>query len=46
MVSGTMVGRWMLLLSGCCRQVGIVVSRVVWHIGGCYCKVVSLGRYV
>ena len=22
------------------------MSRVVWYIGGCYCKVVSLGRYV
>ena len=28
------------------RQVSTVVSRVVWYIGGCYCKVVSLGRYV
>ena len=25
-VSDTMVDRWMLLLSGCCRQVSIVVS--------------------
>ena len=36
----------LLLLGGCCRQVSTVVSRVVWYIGGCYCKVVSLGRNV
>ena len=29
-VSGTMVDRWVFLLSGCCRQVSIVVSLVVW----------------
>ena len=29
-VSGTMVDRWMLLLSGYCRQVSIVVSLIVW----------------
>ena len=29
-VSGSIVDRWMLLLSGCCRQVSIVVSLVVW----------------
>ena len=29
-VSGTIVDRWMLLLSGCYRQVSIVVSLVVW----------------
>ena len=29
-VSGTIVDRWMLLLSGCCRQVRIVLSLVVW----------------
>ena len=29
-VSDTLVDRWMLLLSGCCRQVSIVVSLVVW----------------
>ena len=36
----------LLLYGGCCRQVGRVVSHVVWYIGGRYCKVVSLGRYV
>ena len=29
-VSGSMVDIWLLLLSGCCRQVSIVVSLVVW----------------
>ena len=29
-VCGSMVDRWMLLLGGCCRQVSIVVSLVVW----------------
>ena len=29
-VSGSMVDMWLLLLSGCCRQVSIVVSLVVW----------------
>ena len=45
-VSGTMVDRWMLLFSGCCRQVSIVVSLVVWYTCGCYCKVVAVGRQV
>ena len=35
-----------VIVRGCCRQVSTVVSRVVWYIGGCYCKVVSLGRYI
>ena len=29
-VSGSMEDMWMLLYSGCCRQVNIVVSLVVW----------------
>ena len=29
-VSVTIVDRWLLLLSGCCRQVSIFVSLVVW----------------
>ena len=43
-MSGGMVDRWMLLLGGCCRQVNIVVSLIVWWTGGCYCKVVAEGR--
>ena len=39
-----MVDRWMLLC-GCCRQVSIVVSLIVWQTGGCYC-VVAVGRLV
>ena len=31
--------RWLLY-----RQVGIVVSLAVWQTGGCYCKVVAIGR--
>ena len=41
-----MVDMRLLLKGGCCRQVSTVVSRVVWYIDGCYCKVVSLGSYV
>ena len=41
-----MVDRWLLLLSGCYRQVSIVVSLVVWQTGGCFCKVVAIGRLV
>ena len=29
-VSGSMIDRWLLLLSGCYRQVSIVVSLVEW----------------
>ena len=29
-VSGSMVERWLFFQSGCCRQVGTVVSLVVW----------------
>ena len=29
---------------GCCRQVSIFVSLVVWSTGGCYCNVVVVGR--
>ena len=41
-----MADMWLLLKGGCCRQVSTVVSLVVWYIGGCYCKVVSLGRFL
>ena len=41
-----MADRWMLLLGGCYEQVGIVVSLAVWQTGGCYCKVVVIGRLV
>ena len=36
-ISDNMVDMWMLLLGGCCRQISIFVSLVVWQIGGCYC---------
>ena len=41
-----MVDMRLLLKGACCRQVSTVVSGEVWFIGGCYCKVVSLSRYV
>ena len=28
--TGNMVDRWMLLQEGCCRQISIFVSLVVW----------------
>ena len=43
-VSGSMVDMWLLLLGGCFRQVSLVVSLGVLQTGGCYCKVVSIGR--
>ena len=43
-VSDSMVDRWISLLGGCCRQVSIVVSLIVWWTGGCDCKVVAEGR--
>ena len=45
-VSGSMADMRLLWYGGCCRQISTVVSRVVWYIGSCYCKVVSLGRYI
>ena len=39
-----MVDRCMLLLGGCGRQISKVVFLVVWLSGGCYCKVVAVGR--
>ena len=29
-MSGSLVGRWLLLKGGCCRQESIVVPPVVW----------------
>ena len=43
-VSVSMVDRWMLLIGVYCRQVSMVVSLEVWLTGGCYCKVVAVGR--
>ena len=45
-ISGNMVDMWMLLLGGCCRQISIFVSLVVWQTGGCYRKVVTVGWLV
>ena len=39
-----MVDRWMLLYGGYGRQISKVVFLVVWLTGGCYCKVVAVGR--
>ena len=41
-----MVDRWLLLSSGFCKQVSIFVYPVVWWKGGCYFKVVAVGRYI
>ena len=42
-MSGSMVKRCLLLLSGWCRQVSMVVSGSM--VGGvCYCKVVAVDR--
>ena len=43
-VCGSMVDRWMLLKGGYCKQISIIVFLVVWKTGGCYCKVVLVGR--
>ena len=43
-ISGSLVDSWLLLLGGCCRQLSIFVSPVVWYTGGCYCKVIAVGR--
>ena len=43
-VSSSMVDRCFLLKGGCCRQESTAVSLVVWLTGGCYCKVVAVGR--
>ena len=43
-VSSSMVDRCLLLKGGCCRQISKVVFLVVWLTGGCYCKVVVVGR--
>ena len=40
-VSGSMADRWMLLYSGCYRQVGIVVSLAFWQTG-CCCRQVNI----
>ena len=41
-----MVDRWILLLCGCCRQVSIVVSLIVWYTGECNYKVVAVCKKV
>ena len=39
-----MIDRWVLLQGGYGRQISKVVFRVLLLAGGCYCKVVAVGR--
>ena len=45
-VSSSMVDRCLLLKGGCCKKESTELCVSGSMVGGCYCKVVAVGRYV